>query len=94
MHINNSKRGSSNKRMSIGKSKRIQALTKMKVPGVRGRPIVLTPCPFCGVEFGSRDFRAHMPYCHRRYIDIGEPIQLERGSRERVMDVVLKFQDR
>jgi hypothetical protein len=62
MHVNNSKR------MSVGKSKRIQALMKKPGAGVRGRPTVLTPCPFCKAEFGARDFRSHMPVCPKRYI--------------------------
>ena len=30
---------------------------------VRGRPIVLTPCPFCGIEFRAREFRKHVTNC-------------------------------
>jgi hypothetical protein len=28
-----------------------------------GRPIVLTPCPWCKKEFASREFRKHVVKC-------------------------------
>lgn len=28
-----------------------------------GRPVVLHACPFCKAEFGSREFRKHIPRC-------------------------------
>lgn len=28
------------------------------------RAKVIRPCPRCGVKFGARDLRAHLPTCH------------------------------
>ena len=33
-----------------------------------GRPVVLTPCKFCGQEFGFNDMRVHVPQCKRQAI--------------------------
>jgi hypothetical protein len=30
------------------------------------RPLVMRPCPFCGLELGARQMREHRPHCPRK----------------------------
>lgn len=39
----------------------------MAAPKVKpGRPIVLTPCPWCKREMGAAKLRNHLPKCSKR----------------------------
>ena len=37
-----------------------------KRPEAHGKPKVMRPCPHCGIEFGAREIRVHLPRCPRK----------------------------
>jgi hypothetical protein len=65
MHVNNSKRTRTSTRTNTNKGGKRKRLPPVE-GRLRGRPIVLTPCPFCGHDFGARDFRKHISECEYR----------------------------